>query len=223
MCSPGRWTAGARTYPVKDAVELRSKLWECFKGAARCEAGAPCDPVGLLARLAAGRYKENPFEETALRRARGIVEVFVGMEGAQAGVADGQPFRLDLIGGLLEAFEDPDAEFIRSLKDGVALGVDEEMPRTPAVFEEKVKWNLGYLAEGGERQADNYRSVNDHLGAVKELFEQEQKLGWMEEMSVEEATERFGNRLYVAALAVVEEPNKIRVVHDGSNTVQVNH
>ena len=36
-------------------------------------------------------------------------------------------------------YDDPDWEFVDSMGEGVPLGVDEQLPRTPAVFEEKGK------------------------------------------------------------------------------------
>ena len=44
----------------------------------------------------------------------------------------------------------------------------------------------------------------------------------MEEVSDIDAKRIYGQDLYVAALAVVVEPGKIRVVHDASNGVEVN-
>ena len=45
----------------------------------------------------------------------------------------------------------------------------------------------------------------------------------MERTSDEEARRIFGKHLHVAALGVVEEKTKIRVIHDGSNGINVNH
>ena len=70
---------------------------------------------------------------------------------------------------------------------------------------------------------DNYRSVEPHLEKVKALFKEEAALGWMEEFPESVARERFGTRLAIAALGVVEEKGKIRVVHDASHKVHVNH
>ena len=59
--------------------------------------------------------------------------------------------------------------------------------------------------------------------AVKELFEEEEKEGWMRNMKDEEANKEFGDRLHVAALGVVVEKGKFRVTHDGTHRVLVNH
>ena len=69
----------------------------------------------------------------------------------------------------------------------------------------------------------NGPSLENHDVEVERLFEEEARLGWMIEMTDGEAKERYGENLFVAALGVVEEPGKIRVVHDGSNAVHVNH
>ena len=45
----------------------------------------------------------------------------------------------------------------------------------------------------------------------------------MEELSENEAKARFGDRLYVSSLAVVDEVTKIRVVHDATHGVKLNH
>ena len=72
-------------------------------------------------------------------------------------------------------------------------------------------------------KATNYKSRDGHREEVEALFRKEEELCWMVEMSDKEAKEAYGDRLFVAALAVVEEPGKIRVVHDGMNGVHVNN
>ena len=42
-------------------------------------------------------------------------------------------------------------------------------------------------------------------------------------MSDKEAQEAYGEKLYIASLAVVTEKDKIRLVHDATNKVQVNN
>ena len=58
---------------------------------------------------------------------------------------------------------------------------------------------------------------------MRALFEEEENMGWMEEVADEVAKERYGPRLFVAALAVIQEKEKIRVLHDGTKDVQVNN
>ena len=97
------------------------------------------------------------------------------------------------------------------------------MDRTPSVFEEKVRWKLDEYQGPGAHECNNYTSIDEHLKEVEELFKEEESLGWMMEMTDEDAKSIYGKRLFIASLAVVQEPGKIRVVHDGSNGVHVNH
>ena len=45
----------------------------------------------------------------------------------------------------------------------------------------------------------------------------------MVEMSDEEALKKYGNDLYLAGFGVVEEKDKVRIVHDGTHGVGVNN
>ena len=64
------------------------------------------------------------------------------MNASEDVVSFGQVFHLHLIAKLLKLYGDPDWEFVDGMGDGVPLGVDEQMPRTPAVCEVKGKWKL---------------------------------------------------------------------------------
>ena len=88
--------------------------------------------------------------------------------------------------------------------------------------EELFKWEQA-LGWRNYVKCENYASVEGHIRELEELFRQEQALGWMAELDEEEAKKTYGDRLFIAALGVVNEPGKIRVVHDGSNGVGVNH
>ena len=67
---------------------------------------------------------------------------------------------------MLEAVEDEDAEFLEAMvARGVTLGVDEEMPRTPKVFEEKLKWSRDFVDYMlAEQFSSNYESAVDAEG-----------------------------------------------------------
>ena len=65
---------------------------------------------------------------------------------------------------LLSAFGDPDSYFCTVWARGVWLGSPaRRLPRTPAVFDRRVRWRLTELGEDthGERQR-NYSSVAEH-------------------------------------------------------------
>ena len=121
--------------------------------------------------LAAKRFKELLFSAEALAAARNDIRTAVGLSADQDVVAEGQVMHLPLIGQVLRACGDPDWELFEGLGDGVNVGVDEELPRTPAVFEEKDRWRLPDDAGPGEDLADNYKSAEPHLSEVEKLFE----------------------------------------------------
>jgi hypothetical protein len=181
------------------------------------------DALGFMLKFAAGRVKTCPFEEGSLAEARAAIRQLAGLDEKDDVVASGQVFHLKLIGRLLKLCGDPDWEFVDSMGEGVPLGVDEQLPRTPAVFEEKGKWKLSDDAGPGVDTCETYRSVDPHLEKVKALFKEEATLGRMEELAEDVARARFGAKLAIAALGVVEEKGKIRVVHDASHKVHVNH
>ena len=74
-----------------------------------------------------------------------------------------------------------------------------------------------------EKEATNYCSVNGYEKQVRELFGEEAADRWMVEMTDERAEKEYVANLRIAALAVVVESEKIRVVHDGTNKVHVNN
>lgn len=222
LCSPGRWRPEARRVHDYGLNQVRDRLYRVFADSVTDENGKSCTPLDFVLRLACGRFKDSPFKEEDLAKARDFISEFLSTPSPST-PAEGQSFHLDLIGGLLRVAGDPDWRFFPEIASGVKLGVGVPMPRTPQVFEEKTKWRLDEIDDPGVAERPNYKSVEPHLEAVEKLFREEQVLGWMIEMTDAQAKAEYGDRLHIAALAVVEEPGKIRVVHDGSNAVLVNH
>ena len=97
------------------------------------------------------------------------------------------------------------------------------MPRAPVIFERKTRWALEEVEGTPDLDRANYKSVKGYEDQVEALFREEEALGWMIEMDEEEARRRYGKTLHLASLAVVVEKEKIRVVHDATHGVQVNH
>ena len=217
LCSPGRWPLGKRVFPSQGKV-LREELLGVFRGfLGRQEKVCDCELWTL--HLAAGRFKECPFDEAAIEEARAVFTARLGPHEQP------QPHKIDfpLIRSLLAMLGDPDTEVFKDFEVGVNLGVTEPLPRTPWVYEQKTRWNLDEPGGSQEWEVPNYKSVHGHESAVRDLFAEEAALGWMEEVTDEEARRRYGQNLRIAALGVVQEPTKIRVVHDGSNRVEVNN
>ena len=223
LCSPGRWAREdrkIRDFGMKDLVKA---LRDIFITKVSDGAGKHLNPMEFALNLAAGKFPGAPFAEDMLQEARFLVAGYFNLPGEATRAVAGQELRLDLIAAILEKAGDPDWRFFIDLKKGVNLGVDQELPRAGEIFEEKVKWKLDLVDGPGAHEQANYGTFHAHQEAVRELFLKEAELGWMVEMSDEAAQAEYGDKLFVAGLAVVQEPGKIRVVHDGSNGVHVNH
>eukprot|EP00971_Amphidinium_carterae_P140941 2792567-Amphidinium_carterae.1 len=64
---------------------------------------------------------------------------------------------LDALAGFLE---DPDAEVVKEIHGGVALGFQEDLPRTPTVWGLKQKWNVPAVpVDDFKRLNSNYPSA----------------------------------------------------------------
>lgn len=165
-------------------------------------------------------------DEAFLKEVRSILSEKLGI-AAQEIREEGQPFFLDLMKGVLEKAEDPDWSFLEQAKTGLPLGVLNDLPRTPPIFEEQVKWNLeGEDGNSAVWQKENYTSAAEHEMYLVEHLEQEVSEGLMIKMSEDEFIEAFGENRAVAALAVLVEDEltgKKRVIHDGTHGVRVNH
>ena len=81
------------------------------------------------------------------------------------------------------------------------------------MFEPKLKHRLDPAVGADILERDNYSSAENHLPAVREKFKQDEARGWMVRMTDEEAKLKYGDKLHIASLGVVEETNKIRVIH----------
>ena len=72
----------------------------------------------------------------------------------------------------------------------------------------------------------NYQSVEDHVQFIREHFEEECNEGLMEKLTIEQAKERYGDRIAISSLAVLVEENhqgKKRVIHDATHGTKVNN
>eukprot|EP00913_Durusdinium_trenchii_P028161 g26404.t1 len=126
-----------------------------------------------------------------------------------------------------QILEDEDWVFLSEVAaKGVSLGVDEEMPRNPLVFEEKQKWTVEPTEEDfHDTLADNYTSAEENATDIKRQVLEEVQKGTILRMSEEEAKKRFGGRLAVAAPGAVPKElgtTKVRLIHDGTYSVDVN-
>jgi hypothetical protein len=176
LCSPGRWPPGKRGLPAA-LPGLRARLLGQFEKAVRAASDGADDPLSFMLKLAAGRFKKSPFGEPLLEETRARIRDMLDMPAAEDVVVEGQVFHLPLMAGILRAYGDPDWRFVQDLGEGVSLGVDEELPRTPSVFEEKGKWRLADDVGPGADTTENYQSVSPHVDKVRALFQEEAAMG----------------------------------------------
>ena len=185
----------------------------------------------VLHTIVAGKLERSPFSKELLDRVRDDLRLSLQRHGYGDGLGrEGdrvQPFEVRLIQDLLCAFGDPDAYFCEFWAKGVWLGSQaRKLPRTPAVFDRKVKWKFSEPSEEhkGEWQT-NYSSLREHAATVTVQFLEEEREGLMTQISLREAIERYGEDLVIAATGAIEKKGRVgevRVIFDASNGVQVN-
>ncbi|CAE7764855.1 DNAJC17, partial [Symbiodinium necroappetens] len=232
LLSPGRWPIGRRDYSLSARGEgLRDVVHEQFKY--WCEAVRESGKDVMKDKFwpaAAGLIRESPFSEH-IESARFAVDEFLHQEGLEPGrrpedLESEIAFRR--IAAAAEVLGDVDFQYLREVAEvGVPIGVGVELPRVPDVFEPKVKWNLSE-AEGEfvDTKADNYSSAVESMAKVREQVEEDVRKGFIKRMSRSEAELEYQGRLAVAALGAVPkalDSDEVRVVHDGSHSVDVNH
>ena len=96
----------------------------------------------VVLKMAAAKLTECPFSEKGMGEAREAVRQATGLGKEKVAIVEKQPLYLDLVMALLRLAGDPDWGYFETLKSGVDLGVNEPMPRTPNVYEEKLRWTL---------------------------------------------------------------------------------
>ena len=223
LCSPGRWAFAKRRLPTRVGGNFFGEMKAVLERSLRCSSGGKEGILDLGLKMAARRVTENPFCKEVHDKVWDILDRNFGTTKVDRVRKEGQCFYLTAIGKLLRLYGDPDWEYPPSLVDGVPVGVDEQMPRTPEVFEAKTSWALDDQHDDPVHLRGNYKSVQGFEKEVEALFEEERNLGWMEALSLEEAQARYGDRLYISSLAVIDEGTKIRVVHDATHGVHLNN
>ena len=120
---------------------------------------------------------------------------------------------------LLDKAGDPDHKFLLQGEHGFPVGVLKALPRTPHMYEEQTSWKLEddpYMKD--EVWRSNYESVGEHKEFVRQHLEEECSEGLIERLSLQQAKERFGDKIAISSLAVLVEEthgNKKRIIHDG--------
>ena len=228
LCSPGRWPPSKRrcaadTSSLGFAKSLGKELRKLL--------AQKLDARALAFKLATGTWHNCPFSDELIQDGRELLLTALEMAGCKLPVREtpeDQPFFLAAIEELLRISGDPDCRAFYSSKysfaKGVKVGYKLKLPRIPAVFNRKNRWRkyaLGDFELGDCRE--NYLSARQHAEHVHQQFLEEEKLGAMIEVPLEEAQREYGQQLAVASLGAIEKKGgAYRVVHDGTHGIGVN-
>eukprot|EP00438_Fugacium_kawagutii_P024076 Skav212939 [mRNA] locus=scaffold374:464240:467185:- [translate_table: standard] len=231
LCSPGRWPVDHRRELAKPgAVGVASCCKRLFlqwiNMADKQEGGAQA----TFWQLAGGKSRDSPFARF-MPEARRALDATLSALGRnperRSGDVDTE-VNFRRLSAMLDVVEDEDWEWIGPMAEaGVKLGVDETMPRVPKVFEEKTKWNLDFTDEDfRDVLAENYKSAEENSADIRRQVLEEVERGSIIKMALKDAETTYKGRLAVAALGAVPKElgsTTVRVVHDGSYSVDVNH
>ena len=232
LCSPGRWAPEARRLPAGKVINgLGDRIINLLR--------TNIDTKELLSKMAVGKCTEDPFPVDMTSELRHWAREQLQARGVNAVTLANdtrQPIDVRLVQGLLEDAKDPDHKVMNSFAVGVPTGINDKLPRTPAVYVRKVKWALAEQADPDsepelESEAvwrDNYSSARAMKASLKEQLEEKVGKGQILKQSEEAAWSRWGNELIVASLGAQEKTKSsdgstsVRILYDGTHGVQVN-
>eukprot|EP00435_Cladocopium_sp_Y103_P063578 s369_g25.t1 len=225
LSSPGRWRRDKRKFPSTEEWrstrrKLEQKVVEHAGGLAEVE-------KEFFKMTRGGNHFKLVRDEGLLAEVRAILKESLGLSEEALGVPEGQPFHLRLLKEALEKAGDCDYEFLERACVGLPLGVLEQLPRTPGIFEQQVKWALDYDPGAvWSLEKSNYMSAVEHEGHLREHLEAEVDMGLVTKMTDGDFESTYGDDRAVAALAVLvedETTGKKRVIHDGTHGIGVNN
>ena len=172
-----------------------------------------------------GKLTSSPFPPEQITKGKAFLEAWCKPGTKQPGDVD-QEINIRLLQSFLSIAEDPDAPALDCYAEGMFLGHNRRMPRTPAVFEEKKKWRLGYVPpeDHSVEWVKNYSTAEENLKAVKTKIKEDLLEKRMVLMSYGQAKALYGDRLHIGALGMVDEGgDKYRLIHDGTHLILVNN
>ena len=229
LCSPGRWPVAQRDElrnregrEVAAVIKSQFLKWLLKKGETEVKE--------VFWKMAGGKHQHSPFEEVMEEAKKEVDRCLRSMgkdpDRRQEDRSSEIAFRR--LKAMAEACEDEDSEWLAGMAErGVPLGVDEELPRVDKVFELKEKWNLDFVEEAMQDSvADNYKSAEENAEDIERQVLEEVEKGSIMVLSEEEVKKKYEGRLAIAALGAVPKElgsSVVRVTHDGSFSVDVNH
>ena len=226
LCSANRWRPEDRgTYLGMEAQQMGRKLKELLQEFVMSQIG---DLRKEAFHLALGRLQSSPFSESALQQLRERWAQLLPSPASAMELTEGQPFFLHLLAQTLEVMEDPDYRVLvqdeESFATGVPVGLDEPLPRVPAVFPPKEKQrkldDSDYIPF-----SENYKSAELVAEELENKFREEERLGRMYPTTLAALKAKHPDReVLVASMGAIQKPNgDIRPIHDATHHVQLNN
>ncbi len=152
-----------------------------------------------------GKLKEDPGTQTQVGKGRSGLKQW-GIDHGQTPASGEKDIKQNPNLRLLQAFLriclDPDAEAIDCFCEGVRLGHNMKMPRTPAIYEEKERWRIKYVDQttAANSWAPNYKTARDRLGALEKKIEEDMADGKRIMMPYGAANQKYGDRLLLGSM-----------------------
>ena len=228
LCSPGRWTPGARNRTASSkAVKHAEQVSELLHEFLLKEMG---DLRRESFRLALGHYDKSPFGSEQLQSLRKKVAALLrpGGEGPLLECPARQPFFLHLLAESLKELDDPDWEILvqgdECFAKGVPVGVEEELPRTPQVFRRREKFRQLDITDF-QPDMRNYATAELSSEELEAHFKKDELLGRMVPTTVAEAKMEYGeDAVLIAAMGAIQKPDgSVRPLHDGTHGIGLNN
>ncbi|CAE7363410.1 unnamed protein product, partial [Symbiodinium sp. CCMP2456] len=226
LCSPGRWRplardARASSSEWEHAEKLRGVLLEAVRTTIK-------DPRATAYALATGRMQASPFSREVVQRVRTQLANLLPDPEAALRMPPGQPFMLHLLSQSLEVLGDPDFKILdhgtESFAEGVPLGWDKPIPRTPQVFSQRTTFRKLDESEYDPSML-NYRSAELNAEQLEAKFREDESAGLMLCTTEAEAKRTYGeDAVLIAAMGAVTKANgDVRPLHDGTHGINLNN
>ena len=238
ICSPGCWPPGRRRSVEGPAAWLREEILS--KVSALCLSRGTGSSA-LLAKLIEGKWSSEGVPDDIVSGIRAGLREKLGeasLQDFEQGARQDQPIEVELLGAFLREIGDPDWQVMQDYRSGVRIGVGVDLPRTPKVFGEKTTWRLTEQRPDSDwtfdessfvgNQCLNYLSAQSFAAEVEKTLEDQVHRGQVLKMDLESARRKYGQKLTIASLGAISKGERsdgsieVRIVHDGTNKVDVN-
>ncbi len=233
LCSPGRWAPWDRpTCRAPKVMALRAAIQRELQ---RLRAHEEGDQVKkIFERIAAQKCEGAPFPVDRTAALQDYAEKLYGDEARPRRGDRKTAIRVRLLQALLKDAQDADYASIDIIAQGVPIGVNHRLPRTPAVYPRRRKWKLDgqgdpnkwlqrWEARGWRTNYSSATEVADEIESQLLALVAEDKAGMMSEA---ELRDRWPDAAVASLGAITKEQEdgttKVRMLYDGTSGVDVN-